>query len=301
MPSLRSRILERVIRYQSSTVYRNAGLGARRAILEDGARFLPMPSRVEVERVAVGLMPAEWLRPRGAPQERGVLFLHGGAFTMGSCTTHRALASRIAIAGGTAVLLPEFRLAPEHPFPASLEDCLTAYRWLLDRGTPPRRIALAGDSSGAALAVSLAMRTRDGGLPLPAAIACLSPWADLGLTGETLTTRAQLDPVCSVSESRFHAGHYIGALDPRDPRLSPIYADLRGLPPILIQAGDHEILLSDALRLAERARTCGVETELEVWDGMWHVWHFFAGYVPEAREAIDRVGAFLREHLDPVH
>lgn len=300
MPSLRSRILERILRYQSSRVHRDASLEARRQILEKGARSLPMPSGVDVERFTAGPIPAEWVRPRGASTARSVLYLHGGAYTMGSCNTHRALASRIAIAGKSSVLLPEFRLAPEHPFPASLEDCYAVYCWLLDRGTSSRRLAIVGDSSGAALAVSLGVLIRDRGLPLPAAIACLSPWADLELTGETLMTRARLDPICSVSESRFHAGHYVGAQDPQDPRISPIYADLRGLPPILIQAGDHEILLSDALRLAERARSCGVETELEVWDGMWHVWHLFAAQVPEARRAIDRIGGFLRQNLETV-
>lgn len=298
MPSVRSRIVYLLLKYQASKADKTATLQQRRAILEEGARHLPMARHVDVERTTVENIAAEWLRPVGATDNRAVLYLHGGAFTMGSCTTHRALASRIAVASHTPVLLPEFRLAPEYPFPAALEDVVATYRWLIEQGIPPQKMIIAGDSSGGGLAIALAVLLREKDVPLPAAIACLSPWADLELTGESLTTRAQVDPLCSLEESRYHASFYTGKHDARAPLVSPIYADLHNLPPILIQVGDREILLSDATRLTERARKDGVDAELEVWDGMWHVWHLFAKYVPEGQRAIDRMGAFIRKHLD---
>jgi monoterpene epsilon-lactone hydrolase len=298
MPSIRSRVFYLFLKYYNSRSDKNATLQQRRVILEDGARNLPMPPNVEVKQTTVGNIAAEWLRPVGTTDNRAVLYLHGGAYTMGSCTTHRALASRIAIASQTPALLPEFRLAPEYPFPAALEDGVAIYRWLIEQGISPQKMVVAGDSSGGGLAIALTVLLRDKDVPLPAAITCLSPWADLELTGESLTTRAQVDPMCSLEESQYHAVHYIGKHDARAPLVSPIYADLHGLPPILIQVGDREILLSDAIRLTERARKDGVDAELEVWDGMWHVWHLFARYVPEGQRAIDKIGAFIRKYLD---
>ena len=298
MPSIRSRVFYLFLKYYNSRSDKNATLQQRRVILEDGARNLPMPPNVEVKQTTVGNIAAEWLRPVGTTDNRAVLYLHGGACTMGSCTTHRALASRIAIASQTPALLPEFRLAPEYPFPAALEDGVAIYRWLIEQGISPQKMVVAGDSSGGGLAIALTVLLRDKNVPLPAAITCLSPWADLELTGESLATRAQVDPMCSLEESQYHAVHYIGKHDARAPLVSPIYADLHGLPPILIQVGDREILLSDAIRLTERARKDGVDAEMEVWDGMWHVWHLFARYVPEGQRAIDKIGAFIRKYLD---
>ncbi len=297
MPSIRSRIFYLLLKYQTSKADKNATLRQRRAILGNGVRYLPMPPHVDVKQTTVGNIVAEWLRPVGTTDNRAVVYLHGGAYTMGSCTTHRALASRIAIASQTPALLPEFRLAPEYPFPAALEDGVAIYRWLIEQGISPQKMVIAGDSSGGGLAIALTVLLRDKDVPLPAAITCLSPWADLELTGESLTTRAQVDPMCSLKESQYHAAHYIGKHNARAPLVSPIYADLHGLPPILIQAGDREILLSDAIRLTERARKDGVGAELEVWDGMWHVWHLFARYVPEGQRAIDKIGAFIRKYL----
>jgi acetyl esterase/lipase len=204
----------------------------------------------------------------------------------------------VAVAGKTPALQPEYRLAPEHPFPAALQDCVAAYRWLVDYGISPQKMVVAGDSAGGGLAVALAVSLRDNEVPLPAAIACMSPWADLELTGESLRTRAKVDPVCSLEESQFHAGQYVGKTDPRMALISPIYADLHGLPPVLIHVGDREILLSDAMRLAARAREDGVDVELKVWEGMWHVWHLLAGYVPEGQQAVDEIGAFISKHID---
>jgi len=298
MPSLRSRIVYWILKHGVSKPDRNASLPRRRAALEKAARHLPMPRRIEIEPTKIASMAGEWIRPAGEPAAGVVLYLHGGAYTMGSCVTHRALAARIALAGGARVLLPEFRLAPEHPCPESVEDAMTSYRWLIERGVSPEAMVVAGDSSGGGLAVALMVLARDDGLPLPAAIVCLSPWADLEMTGESITTRARLDPVCSLEESRFHAACYLGGTDPRSSVASPIHADLSGLPPLLIQVGDREILLDDSIRLAESARRAGVDVELQAWDGMWHVWHLLAAYVPEGERAIRQVGSFIRKHLD---
>jgi acetyl esterase/lipase len=298
MPSIRSRIVRLILRHLISKADKKATLQQRRATLEDGARRLPMPPRVDVQQTTVGNIPAEWLRPADTTDNQAILYLHGGAYTMGSCATHRALASRIAIASKTPALQPEYRLAPEHPFPAALQNCVAAYRWLVDHGIPPRRIVVAGDSAGAGLALALAVTLRDDDVPIPAAIVCISPWADLELTGESLGTHASVDLVCSLEDSRFHAVQYVGKADPRTALVSPVYADLHGLPPILIHVGDREILLSDALRLAERARGDGVDVELKVWEGMWHVWPLLAGYVPEGQRAVDEIGAFISKHID---
>lgn len=296
MLSSRGQIFYWLLRAQSSTARKAATLDERRTALLRGARYLRMPRLVDVDQTRVGKMAAEWLQPAGVDDNLSILYLHGGAYTMGSCTTHRALASRIAIASRARVLLPEFRLAPEHAFPASLEDARDSYLWLLEKGVSADTIAVVGDSSGGGLAVAAMVLARDEGLPLPAAIVCLSPWADLEMKGESISTRAQVDPICSLDESRFHADMYIGEGDPRAGLLSPIHADLSGLPALLIQVGDREILLSDSIRLAERAREDGVDVDLQVWDGMWHVWHLFAWYVPEAQRAIDSIGGFVRMH-----
>lgn len=298
MPSIRSQVFYLFLKYYNSRSDKNTTLQRRRAMLEDGARNLPMPRNVDVKQIAVGNNNAEWLNLVGALRDFMILYLHGGAYTMGSCATHRTLASRIAIASQAQALLPEFRLAPEYPFSASLEDGLSIYSQLLDDGMSSQNIVIAGDSSGGGLAVALAVLLRDKTIPLPGAIVCMSPWADLALTGESLTTRAKVDPICSIAESRFHAAHYIGKCDAHAPLISPIYADLRGLPPMLIQVGDREILLSDSLRLADRACQDGVDVELQIWDGMWHVWHLFASYVPEGQRAINQIGDFIRKHLD---
>jgi len=296
MVSTRGRIFYWLLRAQAITAKRNATLEERRSALLGGARYLRMPHAVDVDRTRVGKMAAEWLLPEGVLDNPSILYLHGGAYTMGSCTTHRALASRVAIASQARVLLPEFRLAPEHAFPASLEDALVSYRWLLERGSADN-IAVVGDSSGGGLAVAAMVKARDEGLPLPAAIVCLSPWTDLEMNGESILTRAQVDPICSLEESRFHSELYVGTSDPRAGLVSPVYANLSGLPSFLVQVGDREILLSDSISLAERAREDGVDIELQVWEGMWHVWQLFAWYVPEAQQAIDNIGGFVQEHV----
>jgi acetyl esterase/lipase len=226
-----------------------------------------------------------------------VLYLHGGGYAAGSCRTHRALAGRLALASQSPVLVLGYRLAPEHPFPAALEDATSAVRWLVDQGISPDRLALAGDSAGGGLALATTIALRDEGVPLPAALVCFSPWTDLALTGESFLTRAKVDPLISREGCLFYVAAYVGGRDPRLPLISPLYADLRGLPPLLVQVGDYEVLRSDSVRLAESAREAGVDVTLEVAAGMWHVWQVMAGLMPEAQQALDRAGAFLNQCL----
>jgi acetyl esterase/lipase len=195
------------------------------------------------------------------------------------------------------VLLIDYRLAPEHPCPAAIEDAAQAYRWLLQQGIAPGQIAIGGDSAGGGLALAALVELRDSGVDMPAAAFMISPWVDLALTGESLQTRAQVDPLSSCEGLHAAAQLYLAGRDPRDPRASPLYADMHNLPPLLIHAGDHEVLLSDATRLAAKAEVSGVEVRLEIWEEMWHVWHAWAADLPEAREAIERIGAFVRQKL----
>jgi acetyl esterase/lipase len=196
------------------------------------------------------------------------------------------------------VLLIDYRLAPEHPCPAAIEDAVSAYRWLLQQAIAPEQIALGGDSAGGGLALAALIALRDSGTTPPAAAVLLSPWLDLALRGESMHTRAQVDPLTSYNDLRHAAALYLGGLAPDDPRASPLYADLHELPPLLIHAGDHEVLRSDATRLAERADAAGVPTQLAIWDSMWHVWHAWADQLPEARAANTQVGEFVRQHIN---
>lgn len=297
MPSLRGRLIYWLLKVQRTSFDPNKSVQQQRSWLEKQVKRVPMPRNVAVQPSTIGEMPAEWLRPINVKDDRVVLYLHGGGYTMGSCNTHRTLGARLAIASQTPILMIEYRLAPEFPFPAALEDALAAYRWLIEPERPARPIALAGDSAGGGLAIAASITLRDRSDRLPAAIACMSPWADLAVQGESMMTRAKADPLISRESSLLHAGLYVAGHDPVSPLISPVYADLRGLPPLLIQVGDNEVLLSDSVRLAEQARQAGVDATLEIWDGMWHVWQAYAGYVPEVQRAIDRVGAFIGKHL----
>jgi epsilon-lactone hydrolase len=239
-----------------------------------------------------------WVKGPGEGDGGGVLlYLHGGCYGMGSVETHRELMTRIAIAGAIRVIGINYRLAPANPFPAAVEDASRAYRWLLENGIDARQIAIAGDSAGAGLTIATALKMRDEGVALPAALACISPWVDLALTGKSMESKAADDPIGSRRMLAEWAKLYLGDNDPRTPLASPLYADLRGLAPLLIQVGSAEVLLDDATRLAEKALAAGVEARLEVWPEMIHVWHSFAAILDEGREAIAGIGRFLREHV----
>lgn len=276
---------------------REVSLEERRLGYEGMARLCRPAPDVSVEPVSAGGVDAEWLSVPESDAGRLVVYFHGGGYVSGSLDTHRDLASRLAREIGGRALNVAYRLAPEHPFPAALEDALAAYRWLVQTGVDPRQVALAGDSAGGGLAVSVLVAARDAGDPLPAAAVAMSPWTDFEASGETMTSRARVDPMISREQVLATVELVVGDGDRRHPLIAPIYADLRGLPPILIQVGDAETMLDDSRRLAERARAAGVEVELEVWDEMFHGWQMFARLLPEGARAIERIGAFLRRRL----
>ncbi len=269
-----------------------------RRVMARAARFVPrLPAAVSTIALDAGGVPADRVTAPGSRADRHILYLHGGAFCGGSPQLYRNLTWRLAGAAGATALVPDYRLAPEYPFPAALDDATRAYDWLLADGADPRRIAVAGNSAGGGLVFSLLLRLRDSGRPLPAAAAALSPWTDLALTGASLKENAAKDPLLDARQLPRVTRWYLDGADPRQPAASPVYGDCRGLPPVLIQVGSDEILHDDAVRMTERMRAGGAEATLEIWPRMPHVWHLFAGILPEARRAIGRIGEFLRPFL----
>jgi phosphinothricin tripeptide acetyl hydrolase len=246
-----------------------------------------------VDKIIAGDVRAEWMVPQDLTNNRVVLYLHGGSYICGSPDSHRSLAGNIAIASKARTLVIDYRLAPEHPHPAAVEDAVAAYRWLLDNQVDPRHMAVAGDSAGGGLALALLVSLRDKNIPLPAAGICLSPWTDLAFTGESWDGKAAVDLIIFRYKELEFARMYLGGLDPRTPLASPLYADLKGLPPLLVQVGTDEVLLSDAVRLVDRARQAGVDAVIEEWEKMQHVWQFAAAFIPEGRRAIARIGEFI--------
>jgi epsilon-lactone hydrolase len=273
-----------------STDYREMRQG-----FEAMAQMFPIPEDVRREPVTAGGRPAEWVEAPGADPKRAVLYLHGGGYVIGSINTHRELASRISRASGARVLVLDYRLAPENPHPAAVEDAVSAYGWLLTNGLSPGNVVVAGDSAGGGLTLATLVALRDQGKPLPAAGVCLSPWVDLEGLGDSMTSRAAEDPMVQKAGLVLLAGLFLNGQDPRTPLAAPLHADLSGLPPLLIQVGTAETLLDDSLRLAERARQAGVDVKLEKWEELIHVFQLFAAMLPEGQQAIDRIGAFIRE------
>jgi len=254
-------------------------------------------------RTSVGGVDGEWIAGSDAAHDKAVLYFHGGGFRLGSVSSHRELIARTAGASGCRVLAINYRLAPEYRFPAPLEDALAAYGWMLDQGLRPENIALAGDSAGGNLVLTTMLGLRERGLPLPAAGVLMSSWTDLAATGETYVSRADADPIHQRPMILALAKNYLGeGSDPHDPLASPLYADLTGLPPLLIQVGDRETVLADSTMFADKARAAGVDVELQVWDGMIHVFQMFAE-LPEAHRAIASIAEFLQRHLhmDALH
>jgi acetyl esterase/lipase len=270
-------------------------LDGKRINLEEKLARLPMAEGVTEEVLAIDHIPAQWLIPKEIDADLVVLYLHGGGYCLGSNRTHRSMVSHIVKGLGARVLMIEYRLAPEHPFPAALEDAVRSYRWLLSQGHLPENIIVAGDSAGGGLAVAALVRLKQQHAPLPAAGVCLSPWADLSAAGESYRTKAEEDPIVERDAILEMADLYLAGQDRRTPLASPLFADLSGLPPLLIQVGSAEVLLDDSRRLSDRARAAGVDVVLEVWDEMVHVWQLFSALLPEGREALEAVVRFIRQ------
>jgi len=255
------------------------------------AAFASCAVPISCERVSAGGVDGEWIAADGARPDKAILYFHGGGFRLGSVSSHRELIARIAAASGCRVLAVNYRLAPEHRFPAPLEDALASYDWMLEQGLKPENIALAGDSAGGNLVLAALLGLRKQGARLPAAAVLMSPWTDLAATGASYVSRAEADPIHQRPMILALAKNYLGPDgDPRRPLASPLYADLGGLPPLLIQVGDRETVLDDSVMFADKARAAGTEVELQVWDGMIHVFQMFGGELAEARRAIDSIG-----------
>jgi len=266
----------------------------RRAQYDRAARVFVTPADVAIERVTAPLRPAEWLTPPGARPATVVLYLHGGGYVIGSPRSHRHLAAAVARASGARALLLDYRLAPENPFPAALDDAVAAYDWLLGRGLDARQVVIAGDSAGGGLTVATLLALRDRGRPRPAAGVCISPWVDLTCSAPSYASKAAVDPIVTQESVTLLAKAYVGVSDVKAPLISPLYADLAGLPPLLVHVGSDEVLLDDALGLAERARKAGVDVTVEEWPAMIHVWHWFQPMLEEAERATQAIGAFVR-------
>ena len=268
-----------------------------RASFAPAGRLYPVPDDVRVTEVTAGGVPAHWLTAPGADAGRVLLFLHGGGFELGSLRSDGELAARLGRASGMRVLFPEYRLAPEHPFPAAINDVLAAWRWLRsDQGLSARSIAVAGDSAGGGLAVALLVATRDAGEALPAAATLMSPTVDLTNSGASMTERVDQDPFSTPALLRQLASDYLAGADPKTPLASPLFASLSGLPPLLILVGTADLLLSDSERLAAAATEAGVDVTLEVGEGLPHVYPIMLG-TPEAAEATEQIGKFLRARV----
>ncbi|NQX44159.1 alpha/beta hydrolase [Paenibacillus tritici] len=280
-----------------------------RAAAAESARQLPVLDGVKIEQIVTEPFCGEWVRAEGGflqystwpltPENKVILYFHGGGFVSGSCAIYRDFAARISAASGIAVLTAEYRLAPEFCYPAANEDCLAAYRWLLAQGVSAGNIVVSGDSVGATLALMTLITLRDQGEELPAGVCLLSPHADLiHLDGESYDSRAGIDPTGSREANQRMLEEYMGDYAGEWPALlSPLRLDFRGLPPLFIQAGDHEVLLSDAERLAEQARAAGNTAVLEIWENMWCGFQLLVALLPEAQQAIVNMGTFIKRRL----
>jgi acetyl esterase/lipase len=271
--------------------------GPYREALELTAELFTVPGDVECAPETIGGVPAEWCTPPGARDDALLLYLHGGAYCMGSITSYRHYVASFARIAGLRTVHIDYRLAPEHPFPAAVEDATAVFRALAANAMLPERIVIAGDSAGGGLALSTLIALRDAGDVLPRAAAVISPWTDLTCSGASWTENQAKDPVIdgthAIDNARWYLPH--GPLD--DGRASPLFADLRGLPPLLVHVGTEEVMIDDSTKFVERARSHGVDAEIEVCEGMVHVWHYYAQWIPEAREAIARIGKFFERRL----
>lgn len=308
MPSLKSRAFLFVLRNRHLFRFQkkrqafdmNTSIQGFREECEKGARmFGDVPEDIVVQQASIEGIKAEWILPKGANKDKIIFFTHGGGYVSGSCSDHRMHVAKFVKESGVGALLFEYRLAPEHPYPAAIEDTLKAYRWLLDQGTLPSNIVIMGDSAGGGLALAALLAFRDEGLPLPSAAVAISPWTDLKCTGESYKTNTKvcLSPLNSWT---VFAKHYYADNDPGLPLISPLYGDLHGLPPILIYAAGDEILRDDSIRFAEKAKAAGVDVRLHVEPGMFHCYPVAAPVFPEAVVAMKDICSFVKMHTEKV-
>jgi acetyl esterase/lipase len=292
MPSLRARLLSSAMRrFYKPRVGRGTIEEQRREFEQMMKRDGP-PRGTVVEPVVAADITGERLTPPGGSADRVLYYLHGGWHYMGSTGTHRGFVGRLARSVGVRALVVNYRLAPEHPFPAGVDDAVAVYRWLLANGVSAQSIVVAGDSAGGGLCLATLLRLRDEGVALPAGAVLISPWTDLAMQGASMRTHAASDPMFVPAQVEKAAALYVGSADAKDPKVSPVYADLRGLPPLLVQVGGDEILLDDSTRLAAGASEGNVT--LKVWEGLFHDFQMLK-FLPEAKQAVAEIGAFARQ------
>jgi monoterpene epsilon-lactone hydrolase len=292
--SLQAKVVKRLVRLQFSG-WSEGSIEEQRARHERSTRWNRLPADVHCKPVSADGVAAEWIEAPGA--DLGViLYLHGGAYALGSIDTYREFVARMVRATSMGGLAINYRLAPEHPFPAALEDATSAYGWLLAQGVDPSRIIIAGDSAGGGLALAALVVLRDAGNPLPAGAVCLSPWTDLTLSGASIQSKAHVDCILDADSLEVYAKLYAGERDLASPLISPLFADLSDLPPLLIQVGTDEILLDDAMRCAAGARQMGVDVTLEIWDEMFHVFQLVP-FLPETKKAAGHITEFVSQNL----
>jgi len=297
--SLVARVVLIGLRMVAKPVLRaNPSVEAARWQLRLANRLIPRPPRgTETTVIDAGGVPAERVATAASRHDRHIIYLHGGGYVAGWAGLCRDLTWRLATLCRVSVLGVNYRLAPEYPFPAALDDVVTAYRWLLAQGADPKRIALVGDSAGGGLVFAALLRLRDEGMELPAAAAVVSPWTDLALTGPSLHLNAVIDPLIPVEQVPRVVDLCLAGANPRNPYASPLYGDPTGFPPTLILVGGDEVLHDDAVRMADKMRAAGCPVEIEVWPGMWHAWYMCTRGMPEAKAAIARIAAFVKDKL----
>jgi acetyl esterase/lipase len=269
-------------------------LAVERWLLKQGMARVRLDAGVTREAVSADRVPCEWIIPQNNRLDQVLIYLHGGGFVLGLTPPHLQMVAYLAQKMGLRVLMVDYRLAPDYPYPAALDDCVTAYRWLLNQGISAQNIGVAGDSAGGNLAVTLLMKLRDSGDPLPAAAACLSPVADF--TNKDNLHKGINDPLLPPKAMRFYSKAYVGQNDASDPLISPVFGNWHGLPPVLVHAGEDEILRDDAVRISGLAKAAGVDAQLEIYPRMWHVWQLYL-VLPQAIQSLDDVTQFLRSHI----
>ena len=308
MSSLRSRLFVFALKYRHllrfqlkrrTTIDWNTSIPQLRQETEKGAGFFgKLPAHFEISHIAIDGLSAEWILPSQVTKDKVILYFHGGGYVIGSSRAHRPIVAKFIKGSGIGALVFDYRLAPEHPFPAALDDSVAAYRWLLSEGVSPSNIVFVGDSAGGGLCLATLLALRDQNIPLPAAAVALSPWTDLKNTGESLKTNAEVDTLCWSEAQTVFSKHYARDNDPGLPWISPLYGDLHGLPPILIYVGGDELLRDDSTRFAEKAKAAGVDVTLKVGAGMFHCYPACAPLFPEATQAMAEICAFIKRHIN---
>jgi epsilon-lactone hydrolase len=290
MTSIQGKIVNKLSRFLFNN-WSEGSISEQRARQEKSTRFARLPKNVCFQPIIINGIPSEWIEANNS-KAGVILYLHGGAYALGSINSHREFLSRLALFTQIKILAINYRLAPEHPFPAALEDALTAYHYLLTQGFDPSQVIIAGDSAGGGLTLAALISLRDAGEKLPAGAFCISPWVDLSFPDPFSKKTAKPDPILSSKILEGYAKYYAGNTEPTNPLISPIYADLRGLPPLLIHVGENEILLDESIRFSEKARQAGVIITLVTWEGMFHVFQLFS-FLPETQKSMEQINSFV--------